>query len=53
MSATPVLRDRIGPYTIVARVGEGGMGVVFKGWDPRLERDVAIKILHPDTAGDA
>lgn len=46
-------RTSIGPYRIVARVGEGGMGVVFKGWDPRLERDVAIKILHPDAAGDA
>jgi hypothetical protein len=29
------------------------MGEVFKGWDPRLERDVAIKLLHPEAAGDA
>ena len=47
------LRDHIGPYRIIARVGAGGMGEVFKAWDPRLERDVAIKLLHPDTAGSA
>ena len=46
------LRERIGPYRIVARVGAGGMGEVFKAWDPRLERDVAIKLLHPEMAGD-
>jgi serine/threonine protein kinase/WD40 repeat protein len=46
-------RDRIGPYRIVARVGAGGMGEVFKAWDPRLERDVAIKLLHREIAGDA
>ena len=46
-------RDHIGPYRIVGRVGAGGMGEVFKAWDPRLERDVAIKLLHPEAAGDA
>ena len=49
----PSSRGTIGPYRIVARVGAGGMGEVFKAWDPRLERDVAIKLLHPDTALDA
>src|SRR5512145_1720705 len=52
-SAAPNTRTSIGPYRIVARVGAGGMGEVFKAWDPRLERDVAIKLLHPEAAGDA
>ena len=45
-------RERIGPYHIVVRVGAGGMGEVFKAWDPRLERHVAVKLLHRETAGD-
>src|SRR5687768_18162781 len=48
----PSSRERIGPYRIVARVGAGGLGEVFKAWDPRLERDVAIKLLHPETAAN-
>jgi Tol biopolymer transport system component len=45
-------RPTIGPYRIVSRVGAGGMGEVFKAWDPRLERDVAIKLLHREAASD-
>jgi Tol biopolymer transport system component len=52
MTTTPPARAQIGPYRIVARVGAGGMGEVFKAWDPRLERDVAIKLLHPEMAAD-
>ncbi|MGA2712714.1 MAG: protein kinase [Bryobacteraceae bacterium] len=36
--------DRLGPYEIVSRIGKGGMGEVWKARDPRLNRDVAIKI---------
>ncbi|MBM3981678.1 MAG: hypothetical protein FJ304_15660 [Planctomycetes bacterium] len=35
----------IGKYTIVREVGRGGMGAVFEGFDPALDRPVAIKLL--------
>ena len=39
-----------GRYDIVARLGEGGMGVVYRGRQTQLGRFVAIKVLHQDTA---
>src|ERR1700683_4399684 len=36
--------DKLGPYEIVAPVGAGGMGEVYQARDPRLNRDVAIKV---------
>src|SRR6202167_593326 len=36
--------DKLGPYEIVAPIGKGGMGEVYKAHDPRLKRDVAIKV---------
>ncbi len=41
---------RLGPYLVVSRLGEGGMGEVYRGTDTRLGREVAIKVLPPATA---
>src|SRR5205809_5040846 len=42
----------LGPYEIVAALGAGGMGEVYRARDTRLERDVAIKVLPARLAGD-
>jgi serine/threonine protein kinase len=41
-----------GPYTIVERIGEGGMAVVYKGYQESLNRYVAIKVLRDELARD-
>ncbi len=40
----------VGSYKIIDKIGEGGMGAVFKGVDVMLEREVAIKMLRPELA---
>ncbi|HVE65445.1 MAG TPA: protein kinase [Thermoanaerobaculia bacterium] len=45
--------SRLGPYEIVAPIGAGGMGEVYRAKDPRLGREVAIKVLPASFSNDA
>src|SRR5579859_8070213 len=44
---------KLGPYEIVAAIGAGGMGEVYRARDTRLGRDVAVKVLPSSFASDA
>src|SRR5438128_730647 len=45
--------SRLGPYEILAPIGAGGMGEVYRARDPRLGREVAIKVLPASFSTDA
>ena len=44
---------RLGPYRILKVLGKGGMGLVYQAEDPRLKRQIALKIMLPRIAADA
>ncbi len=50
---TLAVGTRLGPYEVLAPLGAGGMGEVYRARDPRLGREVAIKVLPADLASDA
>src|SRR5881296_2495611 len=50
MALTPGVN--LGPYEITAPLGAGGMGEVYRATDPRLRRQVAIKVMPPGLAAD-
>src|SRR5579859_4948245 len=45
MTADSLVGRRLGPFSIVAEIGRGGMGIVYRAYQPSLAREVALKVL--------
>ena len=48
LALVPEIGKKYGPYEILGHLGGGGMGFVYRAWDARLHREVAIKLLHSE-----
>ena len=44
--------DKIGKYQILAKIGKGGMGIVYRARDPFLAREVAVKVMSEDLCAE-
>jgi len=45
-------KAQLGTYQLLEKIGQGGMGMVYRGYDEGLQRDVAIKVLHQHMLGN-
>lgn len=48
-----MIGKKLAHYEMTSQIGKGGMGEVYRAWDPRLGREVAIKVLSAEVAGDS